>query len=126
MVTSPAKLPLSHFDDLWFQFGPALIASFILLPLVIYDIISLSNRFTGPLFRLRRSMRALANGEEVKPIRFRDGDFWQGLAEEFNAVLERMQSIKESSENVAGRSSKSVSSDEASSEDDSLEVTAKA
>lgn len=91
MLTGPARMPLAHLDDMWFHFGPALIASFLLLPLVIYDIVRTSNRFTGPLFRLRRSMRELAKGNEVKPIRFRDGDFWQDLAEEFNAVARCVQ-----------------------------------
>ena len=91
MLTGPARLPLSHIDDMWFQLGPALIASFIILPLVIYDIVKISNRFTGPLLRLRRCMRALAAGEQVKPIHFREGDFWKDLAEEFNAVAARVQ-----------------------------------
>lgn len=91
MLTGPARMPLSHFDDMWFQLGPALIASIILLPLVIYDIVKISHRFTGPLLRLRRSMRALAAGEQVKPIHFRQGDFWQDLAEDFNAVAARAQ-----------------------------------
>ena len=55
---------------------PFAIASFVLLPLVIIDIVRLSNRFTGPLLRMRRSMRALAQGEQVEPLKFRDADFW--------------------------------------------------
>jgi len=80
-----------HFDDMWFHYGPALIASFILLPMVVIDIIRLSNRFAGPMVRLRRSMRALARGEYVEPIRFREGDFWKEFADEFNAVVARVQ-----------------------------------
>jgi len=91
MLTGPARLPFSHLDDMWFQLGPALIASFMILPLVIYDIVKISNRFTGPLLRLRRTMRALAAGEQVKPIHFREGDFWKDLAQDFNAVAARVQ-----------------------------------
>ncbi|HUT91364.1 MAG TPA: hypothetical protein VMY37_17835 [Thermoguttaceae bacterium] len=81
----------THLDDMWFHYGPALIASFILLPMVVVDIIRVSNRFAGPLVRLRRSMRALARGEHVEPIKFREGDFWQEFADEFNAVAARVQ-----------------------------------
>ena len=91
MLTGPARMPFAHLDDMWFHFGPALVASFILLPLVVCDIVRTSNRFTGPLLRLRRSMRELANGGDVKPIHFRDGDFWQDLAENFNAVASRVR-----------------------------------
>jgi hypothetical protein len=90
MLTGPARPPLTQLDDMWFHFGPALVASFILLPLVIYDILRTSNRFTGPMFRLRRCMRELAEGKEVKPIRFRGSDFWQDLAKDFNAVVQRV------------------------------------
>ena len=91
IVTGPARMFYTHFDDMWFHFGPALVASFLLLPLVIVDIIRVSNRFAGPMFRLRRSMRAFARGEHVEPIHFRKGDFWREFAEEFNAMVSRVQ-----------------------------------
>jgi hypothetical protein len=81
----------THLDDMWFHYGPAMIASIILLPMVVVDIIRVSNRFAGPLVRLRRGMRALARGEHVEPIKFRQGDFWREFAEEFNAVVDRIQ-----------------------------------
>ena len=92
ILTGPARLFYTHFDDMWFFHGPALVASLLLLPLVVIDIIRLSNRFTGPLLRLRRSMRALASGEHVEPLHFREGDFWKDFADEFNQVVARVQS----------------------------------
>lgn len=92
ILTGPARMFYTHFNDMWFFYGPALVASFILLPLVIIDIVRLSNRFAGPMLRLRRSMRDLARGEHVQPIRFRDGDFWQDFAEDFNSVIARVAS----------------------------------
>jgi hypothetical protein len=94
ITTGPARMFYLHFDDMWFHYGPVLVASFLLLPLVIYDIVRLSNRFCGPLFRLRRQMRALARGEHVAPVSFRDGDFWPEFAQEFNALLVRVQASR--------------------------------
>jgi hypothetical protein len=91
IITGPARMFYTHFDDMWFHYGPALIASFILLPLVIVDIIRFSNRFVGPMLRLRRSMRELVHGEAVEPIKFRDNDFWQDFAADFNTLLVRIQ-----------------------------------
>jgi hypothetical protein len=91
ILTGPARLFYYHFDDMWFYYGPALIASVLVLPVVVIDIIHLSNRFTGPMLRLRRSMRALVRGEHVEPIRFRDRDFWHDFAEEFNAMAALVQ-----------------------------------
>lgn len=93
IVTGPARIFYTHFNDMWFFYGPAAIASFLLLPLVIVDLIRISNRFVGPLVRLRRSMRSLARGEEVEPMEFRDSDFWQEFADEFNALRARIEKL---------------------------------
>ncbi|GAB6164012.1 hypothetical protein JCM19992_00120 [Thermostilla marina] len=94
IVTGPARGVAWQVNDVWYQFGPAFVASFLLLPMVIIDIIRVSNRFTGPMIRLRRAMRAVAEGHPARPIRFRDEDFWQDFAEEFNAVLYRVQELE--------------------------------
>ncbi len=94
IVTGPARIFYTHFDDMWFYYGPALVASLLLLPLVVIDIVRLSNRFAGPMLRLRRSLRALGRGEEVEPLEFRGADFWQEFAEDFNAVLRRVQGTR--------------------------------
>jgi hypothetical protein len=91
IITGPVRPFYTHLDDLWFFNGPAVVASLLLLPLVVVDIIRWSNRFAGPMLRLRRSMRALARGEAVGPIEFRGSDFWQDFAGEFNAVVKRVQ-----------------------------------
>ncbi len=91
ILTGPARIFYTHFADMWYYYGAALVASLLLLPIVLVDIVRLSNRFAGPLVRLRRSMRALARGEEVQPIHFRGQDFWQEFADEFNAIADRLQ-----------------------------------
>ena len=98
ILTGPARMFYTHFGDMWFFYGPAAVASLLLLPMVIVDIVRLSNRFVGPLLRLRRSMQALARGEHVEPIQFRDGDFWQDFANDFNAVVQRIEEQKAETE----------------------------
>lgn len=77
------------FGTLWGYFGPAMVGSILLLPLVLMDCLRLSNRFAGPMVRLRVAMHRLANGESVQPVKLRDGDFWWEFAEDFNRVLAR-------------------------------------
>ncbi|MBN2580199.1 MAG: hypothetical protein JXB10_14515 [Pirellulales bacterium] len=93
IITGPARPFYMHFDDMWFFYGPAVVASLLLLPLVVVDIIRLSNRFVGPLLRLRRQMRALAHGEQVDPLGFRNDDFWREFADEFNAIAAQMKHL---------------------------------
>jgi hypothetical protein len=81
----------TYLDGLFSHYQAAMAASVVLLPLLIIDVVRLSNRYVGPLMRLRQSMRQLARGEHVEPIKFRKGDFWREFADEFNDVLTRVQ-----------------------------------
>jgi len=89
--TGPARVFYLHFDDLWFQYSPIFVAWLCLLPVLVIDAVRFSNRFAGPIYRLRRSIKGLAQNEPVRPIKFREKDFWKGLDEEFNVLLRRMQ-----------------------------------
>ena len=80
-----------YLTDMWHSHGEALIASLLALPIVVLDIVRLSNRFAGPMVRIRHAMRAIDRGECPRPIHFREGDFWHDFAEEFNAVLRRVE-----------------------------------
>jgi hypothetical protein len=100
IITGPIRMFYTHLDDMWFFYGPAIVASLLLLPLVVVDILRLSNRFTGPLVRLRRSMRALTRGEHVEPIEFRSDDFWHEFADDFNALLAKVQSQEPTAEDT--------------------------
>jgi len=78
-------------DNLLFFYRVACLGTLAFLPLALIDLVRVSNRFAVPIVRLRRAMRDLSRGEHVEPIRFRDGDFWQDLAVDFNAVVDRFQ-----------------------------------
>ena len=87
--------PLSPFDqqlhDLWSLYRPAAVVSLLLLPIIVLDMLRLTNRFAGPLFRLRGAMRDLAQGKAVDPVQFRRDDFWHDFARDFNIVAARLQ-----------------------------------
>jgi len=93
ILTGPSRALDESLREVLFDYAPAVVASLALLPLVILDVLRLSNRFAGPLVRLRRAMRALARGEHVDPISFREGDFWLEFAQEFNAVAARVERV---------------------------------
>lgn len=87
----PARVFYRHFDELWQQYSPPLIASLILLPLVIVDLIRLSNRFVGPIYRLRKVLREMAAGKDVANLSFREGDYWREIAGDLNAIAARLR-----------------------------------
>jgi hypothetical protein len=88
-------LELLRFDVLWADYAPEVVVSLLILAVVLVDTISLTNRMAGPLFRIRRSMAELAAGEKVAPLQFRDKDFWQEVAQEFNAVSAYVEQLKQ-------------------------------
>ena len=84
--------------------GALLVASaavLLVLPIVLLDFVRMTNRFAGPVHRLQREMRRAANGEQVAPVHFRDGDYWQDLADSFNLLLERLQDPAKDSVEIA-------------------------
>ena len=91
--TGPACPFYVRLIEMWPYYGPAVIVSLLMLPLVVVDIIRFSNRFVGPMLRMRQAMRQLARGEYVEPIEFRGTDLWQEFADAFNAVLAHQQGL---------------------------------
>jgi hypothetical protein len=89
VLSNPFRPLEQHFQELWWTHGPFLMVMFFMLPVFIVDTIKLSHRFAGPIYRLRNTVRSLAQGERFQPIKFREFDFWQGLAEDFNAMMAR-------------------------------------
>jgi hypothetical protein len=70
------------------------------MPMFLRDTMKLSNRFAGPMFRLRTSLRGLVSGEQHLPIKFREEDFWQEAARDFNQVLERVERLQAENESL--------------------------
>ncbi len=62
----------------------------MLLPYFVYDTFKETNRFAGPMYRLRQAIHAIAEGEPHTPISFRDDDYWREVAEDFNSMVEQM------------------------------------
>ncbi|TWT78163.1 hypothetical protein Pla123a_09530 [Posidoniimonas polymericola] len=62
-----------------------------LMPVVLFDLAKMSNRFVGPVYRMQRCLNDLADGKPVRPVKFRDEDYWHDLAAAFNRVLAAQQ-----------------------------------
>ena len=94
-LIEPRKFFFEDIHELWGRVGPVLICAGLALPLLIYDMIQLTNRFAGPMFRLRREMKNLANGDPVRRVKFRDNDFWLEFANYFNQIADRVKQAEE-------------------------------
>jgi len=83
-----------HISALWGQYALFVILMVAMLPSFLYDTIKMSNRFAGPIVRLRRGMKELADGDKVEEITFRNGDFWIELSGDFNRVAKRVNELQ--------------------------------
>lgn len=70
---------------------PVVITFLVMLPMFIKDSLSLSNRFAGPIVRVKRALADFADGKSIEPVEFRNGDFWKSLAHEVNRVTNRAE-----------------------------------
>ncbi|MEZ6087532.1 MAG: hypothetical protein R3C05_05795 [Pirellulaceae bacterium] len=93
------------------HYTPFMIISAAMLPIFLRDTMKLSNKFAGPIQRLRRAMETFADGAHVRPIGFRKGDFMHGIATDFNQVLARHQELKDQVESL--QQSRSIDSEAA-------------
>ena len=78
----------------WRFIVPAIVASCMFLPIVLLDIMRFSNRFAGPLLRLRKSLQMLADGEDVSELHFRPNDYLKDLSSHFNAINSRLKQLE--------------------------------
>lgn len=79
------------------NYAPVFMVSLALFPVFLMDTAKLSNRFVGPILRIRRALGAVVSGEKIEPVKFRENDFWLNLAEDFNSALaERSRALVDS------------------------------
>ena len=90
-LNDPAESALLLVYEVWNQYSAVVLASFMLLPIFMYDVLKASNRIVGPVHRLGQELQNLADGKEVKPVRFRDGDYFERLAVQFNTMAAQVQ-----------------------------------
>ena len=83
--------PVQQFLDTMRSNMPVIVCLIVLVPVMAWDMIRFSHRLVGPLVRFRKTMRAIADGEAVRPIQLRDGDYLTELRDDFNQMLEELQ-----------------------------------
>ena len=94
----------------------------LLTPMVAYDLLRVTNRFTGPVFRLRREMHRLANGESEYPLNFRDDDHWKELADVFNLLRTELMDLRSENASLKEGGDPPASTSKLFDEDDEYEV----
>jgi hypothetical protein len=94
-IDQPEWTNEEHFQALISAFGFWLPGLVLLVPLIVFDIVKLSHRFAGPVYRLRNHLQKVCSGEEKGKLWFREGDYWWELVEPVNVIVARMFTAEE-------------------------------
>ena len=79
---------------IWNQYGKILATSFVILPILLLDLLIVTNRYAGPLARVRQAMSKLASGQEVAPVRLRPNDELGSFASDFNTIAQQLAELR--------------------------------
>lgn len=77
------------FGDTVKRFLPFFVITLALIPAFVWDTLKLTNRFAGPILRLRSALSDASRGRTVAPLQFRTNDFWAEIATNFNSLMQR-------------------------------------
>lgn len=70
---------------------PALLGILVLTPVLMYDAVRFAHRIVGPLYRFRKTIQAIAEGEPVAPIQLRQGDLLLDMQDDFNKMIDALE-----------------------------------
>ena len=91
MVEEGPLDPWQQFLDTMRANVPVIICLLILVPVMAWDSVRFTHRLVGPLVRFRKTMQTIADGEPVRPIKLREGDYLIEMRDDFNKMLEELQ-----------------------------------
>jgi hypothetical protein len=95
ILSDPFRAFSENLRILWVTQGPLMLVMVFLLPVFVLDTVKLSHRFAGPIISLRRAMREVVEGKPPRKLQFRKSDFWHGLADDYNALADRLSGASE-------------------------------
>jgi hypothetical protein len=90
LLSDPFRPVSDNMHIMWATQGPLMLVMVFLLPVFVLDTLKLSHRFAGPILSLRRAMREAVAGQRARKIQFRKNDFWHDLADDYNALADRL------------------------------------
>lgn len=73
--------------------APVLFCMAIMTPFMIWDLISLTNRIAGPLYRFESLMKDFVKSGTLKQANLRDGDLLTGFQKQYNEFVEALHAL---------------------------------
>lgn len=77
----------------WQQVAPVVVSMLVMMPFMIWDLIKLTNRIAGPLFRFETLLKEFSQTGKLKPAALREGDFLTDYLRQFNEFTESLHAL---------------------------------
>lgn len=87
LIAKQFKLGMGLYTTYLSELRPLFLATAILMPYFIYDLIKFSNRVAGPLYRCQKMMRDMVEGKPVREFQPRTRDLMPEFYADFNALV---------------------------------------
>ena len=76
----------------WMELAPVFLVLIAMVPIFVWDTITFSHRFAGPMYRFHSTIRGILAGNRYRNIKLRKGDFWTDFADDLNQLGNRVAS----------------------------------
>lgn len=93
-VMHPEIMFTEHVLTVYATHWPILLMMIAFLPFALNDAVRFSNRFAGPIYRMRCELKRFENRQPMNRIKFRKRDFWHDLADSMNMVSDRIAELE--------------------------------
>jgi hypothetical protein len=84
--------PLEQYWNFFKGYAPTLLIFVGLVPFLAWDAVRFTHRLVGPVIRFRRGLQELAEGKQIRKLKLRKGDYLVDLQDEFNQMLDALES----------------------------------
>lgn len=93
-VVDQPRSPADFWQKLMTLGLPTLAGSALFLPLLFFHSARFSNRFSGPLYRIRKTLSALSRGETSEHLILRKDDYWEDLADDVERISQYIDQLQ--------------------------------
>jgi len=90
-LTEGGDNPWEQYTQFYHNFYPMILCFALIVPFFAWDAVRFSHRLVGPLTRFQRTLRDVAAGEPVQPVKLRVDDFLHEMKDDFNTMLKGLQ-----------------------------------
>lgn len=95
VVNGAPSVPFAElYGTFCLKYYPIVFSAMACAPLLLGDVLKMTHRIAGPLYRFEKALQAIQAGEEVKAVKLRDHDLLIQFQAEFNRFLDHYNELK--------------------------------